>query len=206
MPVTNLLFKNLLFYFLSSLFKLDRVLYDSISRFTNIRIRSKHPICAIFVDNRISISLLLLAFIYSLLLPGAALLLVPIWMAQITYQRFRFFIFRATVPAMIWLLTDIAIVLFTFLSNTLLFLLNLLFFKMRVQSLSDFSLLIYQSFFLILQLTKLVLKDLICTLYLIDLFLSMSRLSIQTIYLLEMLIYLSIKVKCFRHDAHVNSN
>ena len=206
MPVTNLLFKNLLFYFLSSLFKLDRVLYDSISRFTNIRIRSKHPICAIFVYNRISISLLLLAFIYSLLLPGAALLLVPIWMAQITYQRFSFFVFRATVPAMIWLLTDIAIVLFTFLSNTLLFLLNLLFFKMRVQSLSDFSLLIYQSFFLILQLTKLVLKDLICTLYLIDLFLSMSRLSIQTIYLLEMLIYLSIKVKCFRHDAHVNSN
>lgn len=206
MPVTNLLFKNLLFYFLSSLFKLYRVLYDSISRFTNIRIRSKHPICAIFVYNRISISLLLLAFIYSLLLPGAALLLVPIWMAQITYQRFSFFVFRATVPAMIWLLTDIAIVLFTFLSNTLLFWLNWLFFKMRVQSLSDFSLLIYQSFFLILQLTKLVLKDLICTLYLIDLFLSMSRLSIQTIYLLEMLIYLSIKVKCFRHDAHVNSN
>ena len=206
MPVTNLLFKNLLFYFLSSLFKLDRVLYDSISWFTNIRIRSKHPICAIVVYNRISISLLLLAFIYSLLLPGAALLLVPIWMAQITYQRFSFFVFRATVPAMIWLLTDIAIVLFTFLSNTLLFWLNLLFFKMRVQSLSDFSLLIYQSFFLILQLTKLVLKDLICTLYLIDLFLSMSRLSIQTIYLLEMLIYLSIKVKCFRHDAHVNSN
>ena len=206
MPVTNLFFKNLLFYFLSSLFKLDRVLYDSISRFTNIRIRSKHPICAIFVYNRISISLLLLAFIYSLLLPGAALLLVPIWMAQITYQRFSFFVFRATVPAMIWLLADIAIVLFTFLSNTLLFWLNLLFFKMRVQSLSDFSLLIYQSFFLILQLTKLVLKDLICTLYLIDLFFSMSRLSIQTIYLLEMLIYLSIKVKCFRHDAHVNSN
>lgn len=159
LPVTYSLLKNLLFYFLSSLLKPYRVFHDSISLFTNIRVRSKHPICSIFFYDRFSIGLLLLALVNSLFLFGATLLLMSIWVAQVTYKRLSFFVFRATIPAMVWLLANIAIVLITFLSDTMLFWLILLFFKMSVQSLPYFSLLFYQQFFFILQFTQLILKN-----------------------------------------------